>query len=65
MTTLRGVNGYGTNQRDSAGMVPLIWAARSGIEDAVEPFLGWRAVCPDKPDHVDIIETMILFFRLI
>jgi len=48
MTALLGVGDCDANRGDSAGITPLIWAARGGHEDAVELLLGLEAICPNK-----------------
>src|SRR5207253_368357 len=43
---------WDANQRDSAGMTPLIWAARYGHEEVVKLLLGQKHTEPDEPDTV-------------
>ena len=38
------------NQRDSAGLTPLMWAARQGREDVVKLLLQQKHIQPDIPD---------------
>jgi len=51
MTSLLGMNGCDSNQGDSAGITPLIWAVRGGEPEAVDLLLRQEAVNPDKPDN--------------
>jgi len=51
MTALLEVDGCDANGGDSAGMTPLIWAARGGQEEAVALLLSQKAIDPDKPDN--------------
>ena len=41
---------WDVNQRDSAGLTPLIWAARYGREEVVELLLQHKHTQPDIPD---------------
>jgi len=41
---------WDVNQRDSAGLTPLIWAARYGCEQVVELLLKQKDTQPDMPD---------------
>ena len=41
---------WDVNQRDSAGLTPLIWAARYGCEQVVEVLLQQKDTQPDMPD---------------
>ena len=50
-TNLLGMGDCDANQRDSAGITPLVWAARGGQGEAVELLLRQRAVNPDEPDN--------------
>ena len=43
---------WDANQRDSAGMTPLIWAARCGHGEVVKLLLGQKHTVPDEPDTV-------------
>jgi len=49
--TLIRMNRWDVNQRDSAGMTPLIWAARYGHEDVVLLLLRQKDIKPDKRDR--------------
>ena len=44
------MNKWDVNQRDSAGMTPLIWAARYGNEEVVGLLLREKHIQPDQPD---------------
>jgi len=46
--TLIQMNRWDVNQRDSAGMTPLIWAARYGHEAVVRLLLRQRHIKPDR-----------------
>ena len=48
--TLIMMNIWDVNQRDGAGMTPLIWAARSGHEEVVKLLLGESLIQPDQQD---------------
>ena len=41
---------WDVNQRDSAGMTPLIWAARCGHEEMVKLLLREKRIQPDRQD---------------
>ena len=41
---------WDVNQRDSAGLTPLMWAARYGREDVVKLLLEQKVTKPDIPD---------------
>jgi len=41
---------WDVNQRDSAGLTPLMWAARQGREDVVKLLLEQKHTQPDIPD---------------
>ena len=43
-------NWWGVNKRDSAGMTPLIWAARYGHEEVVRLLLRKKHILPDRKD---------------
>jgi len=47
------VDGVDINSIDETGATPLLWAAMSGHEAAVEFLLGREGVDPDKPDDGD------------
>ena len=49
--TLIQMNRWDVNQRDSAGMTPLIWAARYGHEDVVLLLLQQKRIQPDQRDR--------------
>jgi len=49
--TLIQMNRWDVNQRDSAGMTPLIWAARYGHEDVVLLLLQQKHIKPDQRDR--------------
>ena len=49
-TDLIGMKKWDVNQRDSAGLTPLIWAAGYGCEDIVELLLQQKDTQPDMPD---------------
>jgi len=51
MVGLLGMDGCDANRRDSAGITPLMWAARGKQEEAVELLLGQEAVDPNTPDN--------------
>ena len=44
------MNRWDVNQRDGAGMTPLIWAARCGNEEMVGLLLQKRRIQPDEQD---------------
>ena len=48
--TLIKMNRWDVNQRDSAGMTPLIWAARYGNEEVVRLLLRKKHIRPDQQD---------------
>ena len=48
--TLINMNIWDVNQRDGAGMTPLIWAARYGHEEMVGLLLGIKQTQPDQQD---------------
>ena len=48
--TLIRMNRWDVNQRDGAGMTPLIWAARYGHEDVVLLLLQQKHIQPNKRD---------------
>ena len=48
--TLIKMNRWDVNQRDSAGMTPLIWAARYGHEEVVRLLLRKKHIQPDQQD---------------
>jgi len=48
--TLIETNRWDVNQKDSAGMTPLIWAARYGHEGVVRLFLREKHIHPDQQD---------------
>ena len=48
--TLLEMNKWGVNQRDGAGVTPLIWAASCGHEEVVELLLQQKHIQPDKHD---------------
>ena len=48
--TLIKTNRCDVNQRDSAGMTPLIWAARYGHEEVVRLLLQEKHIHPDQQD---------------
>jgi len=47
---LIGTKRWDVNQRDSAGLTPLIWAVRYGHEEVVEFLLQQKQTQPDIPD---------------
>ena len=47
---LIGTERWDVNQRDSAGLTPLMWAARQGREDVVKLLLEQKHTQPDMPD---------------
>ena len=49
--TLIQMNRWDVNQKDGAGLTPLIWAARYGHEDAVLLLLQQKHIQPDKRDR--------------
>jgi len=51
--TLLEMNKWGVNQRDGAGVTPLIWAASCGHEEVVELLLQQKVIQPDQPDTGD------------
>jgi len=48
--TLIQMNRWDVNQKDGAGMTPLIWAARYGHEDVVLLLLQQKRIQPDQRD---------------
>jgi len=48
--TLMKMNRWDVNQRDSAGMTPLIWAARYGHEKVVRSLSREKHIRPDQKD---------------
>jgi len=48
--TLIKMKRWDVNQRDGAGMAPLIWAARHGHEEVVRLLLQERRIQPDQED---------------
>ena len=48
--TLIKMDRWDVNQRDSAGMTPLIWAARYGNEEVVRLLLRTKNIQPDQQD---------------
>jgi len=48
--TLLEMNKWDVNQRDGAGITPLIWAASRGHEEAVELLLQQKDIQSDLPD---------------
>ena len=50
--TLINMNRWDVNQRDSAGMTPLIWAARNGNGEVVSLLLRKKEIQPDQQDAV-------------
>ena len=48
--TLIKMNKWDVNQRDSAGMTPLIWAARYGNEEVARLLLRTKYIRPDQQD---------------
>jgi len=48
--TLIKMDRWDVNQRDGAGMTPLIWAARYGHEEVVRLLLGNKHIEPDQQD---------------
>ena len=51
--TLIKMKRWDVNQRDSAGMTPLIWAARYGHEEVVKLLLREKDIRPDRQDTND------------
>jgi len=51
--TLIKMKRWDVNQRDSAGMTPLIWAARYGHEEVVRLLLREKHIRPDRQDTND------------
>ena len=47
--TLLEMNKWDVNQKDGAGITPLIWAARCGHEEVVELLLQQKDIQPDQP----------------
>jgi len=47
---LMRTKGYDLNERDSAGMTPLMWAAKYGREEVVRLLLQQKHTHPDMPD---------------
>jgi len=48
--TLIKMHKWDVNQRDGAGVTPLIWAARYGHEEVVRLLLRKKDIQPDQPD---------------